>query len=171
MSIEAAKSSTSKVKIQTSFLNDKFVVARKKVTKHVDRSERRGGEPKPKKVGKPKGEKPKGPTKLAAKVAQKSTPADGGVKKPCRYRPGTRALWEIRKYQRGTDLLIRKLPFMSLGTGNRTAVPTWCEISRDCSDGLTRGSRGIPDKPLQRWESLHDPCKESDIDAKRSSIG
>ena len=28
--------------------------------------------------------------------AQKSTPADGGVKKPHRYRPGTVALWEIR---------------------------------------------------------------------------
>ena len=85
LSIEAAKSSTLKVKIQTSFLNDKIVVARKKVTKRVDRSERRGDKLKPKKVGKPKGEKPKGPTKLATKVAQKSTPADGGVKKPHCY--------------------------------------------------------------------------------------
>ena len=54
------------------------------------------------------------PTKLAAKVAHKSTPATGGVKKPHCYRPGTRALHEIRKYQRSTDLLIRKLPFMHL---------------------------------------------------------
>ncbi|XP_041069354.1 histone H3-like centromeric protein A [Carcharodon carcharias] len=28
-----------------------------------------------------------------------------------RFRPGTRALMEIRKYQKSTDLLIRKLPF------------------------------------------------------------
>ena len=28
-----------------------------------------------------------------------------------RYRPGTVALREIRKYQKGTDLLLRKLPF------------------------------------------------------------
>jgi len=28
-----------------------------------------------------------------------------------RYRPGTRALMEIRKYQKKTDLLIRRLPF------------------------------------------------------------
>ncbi|KYO40442.1 histone H3-like centromeric protein A [Alligator mississippiensis] len=28
-----------------------------------------------------------------------------------RYRPGQRALLEIRKYQRSTDLLIRRLPF------------------------------------------------------------
>jgi hypothetical protein len=31
-----------------------------------------------------------------------------------RYRPGTRALMEIRKYQKSTDLLIRKLPFARL---------------------------------------------------------
>lgn len=31
-----------------------------------------------------------------------------------RFRPGTKALWEIRKYQKSTDLLIRKLPFARL---------------------------------------------------------
>ncbi len=31
-----------------------------------------------------------------------------------RYRPGTVALREIRKYQKSTDLLIRKLPFARL---------------------------------------------------------
>ena len=34
----------------------------------------------------------------------------GGVKKPHRYRPGTIALWELRKYQKSTELLIRKFP-------------------------------------------------------------
>ena len=33
---------------------------------------------------------------------------------PCRYRPGTVALREIRKYQKSTELLIRKLPFQRL---------------------------------------------------------
>ena len=51
---------------------------------------------------------------LATKAARKSAPAAGGVKKPHRYRPGTVALREIRKYQRSTDLLIRKLPFARL---------------------------------------------------------
>ena len=37
--------------------------------------------------------------------------APGGVKKPKRYRPGTVALREIRRFQKGTELLIRKLPF------------------------------------------------------------
>ena len=31
-----------------------------------------------------------------------------------RYRPGTRALREIRKYQKSTDLLIKRLPFARL---------------------------------------------------------
>ena len=36
------------------------------------------------------------------------------LKKPRRFRPGTVALREIRKYQKSTDLLIRKLPFQRL---------------------------------------------------------
>ena len=38
----------------------------------------------------------------------------GEVRKPRRYRPGTVALRQIRKYQKSTDLLIRKLPFQRL---------------------------------------------------------
>ena len=40
--------------------------------------------------------------------------AKGRVKKPFRYRPGTVALRQIRKYQSSTELLIRKLPFQRL---------------------------------------------------------
>ena len=53
----------------------------------------------------------KAPRKAARKI---TTPATGGVKKPHRYRPGTVALREIRKYQKTTELLIRKLPFRRL---------------------------------------------------------
>lgn len=38
----------------------------------------------------------------------------GAVKQSRRYKPGTVALREIRKYQRSTDLLILKLPFARL---------------------------------------------------------
>ncbi|ORY32594.1 histone-fold-containing protein [Naematelia encephala] len=37
--------------------------------------------------------------------------AGDAPKKPHRFRPGTVALREIRKYQKSTDLLIAKLPF------------------------------------------------------------
>ena len=52
---------------------------------------------------------------LATKAARKTSPTSGtNVKKPHRYRPGTVALREIRKYQKSTELLIRKLPFQRL---------------------------------------------------------
>ncbi|QBZ66566.1 hypothetical protein PoMZ_13548 [Pyricularia oryzae] len=56
-------------------------------------------------------------------------------KKPRRYRPGTLALREIRRYQQNTDFLMRKLPFARLvqevamtmqanneGKGERTSI-------------------------------------------------
>jgi histone H3 len=52
--------------------------------------------------------------------------AGAGVKKPHRYRPGTVALRDIRKYQRSTDLLIRRLPFQRLVR----------EIAQDLTVGL-----------------------------------
>ncbi|KAL7422084.1 histone H3.1 [Cryptotrichosporon argae] len=56
---------------------------------------------------------------LATKAARKTSKttgaaSTGGVKKPHRYRPGTVALREIRRYQKSTELLIRKLPFQRL---------------------------------------------------------
>ena len=51
---------------------------------------------------------------LATNAARKSCPAVAGVKKPHRYRPGTVALREIRRYQKTTDLLIPKAPMSIL---------------------------------------------------------
>jgi len=52
---------------------------------------------------------------LGAKAARKEVPMAGEMfKKPRRYKPGTVALREIRKYQKSTELLIRKLPFQRL---------------------------------------------------------
>ena len=50
----------------------------------------------------------------ATKVARKSAPSTGGVKKPHCYRPGTVALPEIRHYQKPTELRLHKLPFQHL---------------------------------------------------------
>ena len=47
-------------------------------------------------------------------AARKSAPSICGVKKPRRYRPGTVALRDIRRYQKSTELLIRKMPFQRL---------------------------------------------------------
>jgi histone H3 len=52
---------------------------------------------------------------LQEKAASKKRRASQTTpKKPHRYRIGTVALREIRRYQKSTDLLIRKLPFQRL---------------------------------------------------------
>jgi histone H3 len=57
------------------------------------------------------------PTKqLATQAARKSAPLPrrekaGKAPKVHRFRPGTNALREIRRYQKSSELLIRKLPF------------------------------------------------------------
>ncbi|CCM01444.1 uncharacterized protein FIBRA_03496 [Fibroporia radiculosa] len=51
---------------------------------------------------------------IVVKLSAHRVAATGGVKKPHRFRPGTVALREIRRYQKSTELLIRKLPFQRL---------------------------------------------------------
>lgn len=51
---------------------------------------------------------------IASKWLKGRKPSTGGVKKPHKYRPGTVALREIRRYQKSTELLLRKLPFQRL---------------------------------------------------------
>ena len=70
---------------------------------------------------------------LATKAARHSAPATGYVKKPHRYRPGTVAIREIRRYQKSTALLIRKLPFQRLVK----------EIVQDCKIDLRMTSSAI----------------------------
>ena len=59
------------------------------------------------------GKQPSAKSIKKAQAARKAS-STGGVKKPHRYRPGTVALQEIRRYQKSTALLIRKLPFECL---------------------------------------------------------
>lgn len=71
-----------------------------------------------------KSRKQKTPTKDASKKKSKNlaeafkkkgiTAVSGGTKKPHRFKPGTVALREIRKYQKSTDKLVKKLPFQRL---------------------------------------------------------
>src|ERR1700677_2289796 len=78
---------------------------------------------------------------LATKAARKTAPVGGGVKKPHRYRPGTVALREIRRYQKSSELLIRKLPFQRLVR----------EIAQDFKNDLRFQSSAI----LVRRRPLH----------------
>jgi histone H3 len=51
---------------------------------------------------------------LATKVASISSHGPVGLKKAHRFRPGTVALRDIRRYQKSTELLFRKIPFQRL---------------------------------------------------------
>ena len=48
------------------------------------------------------------------KATARKHPQQPVKKTPRRHRPGTVALREIRRYQKSTELLIRKLPFQAL---------------------------------------------------------
>jgi len=51
-------------------------------------------------------------TQFASKASKAAKSVKSpGLKKPHRYKPGTVALREIRKYQKSTELLIKKTPF------------------------------------------------------------
>jgi histone H3 len=56
---------------------------------------------------------PKAGSPVTKKTIHRLASVNDDVKRTIkrRYRPGTLALREIRKYQKSTDLLIRKLPF------------------------------------------------------------
>ena len=66
----------------------------------------------------------------------KLQPPSGGVRKKRHYKPGTVALREIRKYQKSTELLMRKLPFQRL--------------VREVANDIAAGTR-FPEGP--RWQS------------------
>ena len=71
---------------------------------------------------------------VAEKFPRKSLPAAAApgttsstvAKKPHRFHPGTVAIREIRRYQKSTDLLLRKLPFQRLAR----------EVAQDCKDDV-----------------------------------
>ena len=66
-------------------------------------------------ASKSSGQKNTSRKQMKNKYKRSAAPAQGGPsKKPHRYRPGTVALREIRRYQKSTDTLIKKLPFQRL---------------------------------------------------------
>ena len=75
-------------------------MAKKSSSKGGDLFERPGGK--------------KAPAAKKSKKAPKTAGGSSGVKRAHRWRPGTVALREIRKYQKSTELLIRKLSFQRL---------------------------------------------------------
>lgn len=73
---------------------------------------------------------------------------DDGTRKARRYKPGTVALREIRRYQRSTDLLLLKLPFSRLVSMALSLFPSNLSPRNPTNSAL--GSRNRP-LPSPRW--------------------
>lgn len=113
-------------------------------------------------MGKTIGKMPTVPRKSLGKMSGKMAPrkhvggktsagsalAPGGVKKKHRFKPGTVALREIRRYQKSTELLIRKAPFARL-------------VKEICDDLCNMGA--FPNGP--RMESAARMCLQESVEA------
>ncbi|KAJ7283552.1 histone H3 [Mycena rebaudengoi] len=74
------------------------------------------------------------------RAPRKSNAEEDAPRKKKRFRPGTVALREIRKYQKSTDLLLRKLPF------SRLVREIASEMTTDMNDNYRPGAD-------LRWQS------------------
>ncbi|XP_066525325.1 histone H3-like centromeric protein A [Hoplias malabaricus] len=66
------------------------------------------------KASTPRRRSPPRPSPSKTRTRRTSGPSEASPRKKRRFRPGMRALMEIRKYQKSTDLLLRKGPFSRL---------------------------------------------------------
>ena len=111
-------------------------------------------------------------------VKQPRHPPRGRRRKSRRFRPGTVALRQIRKYQKSTELLIRKLPFQRLVREvvqemfktesyrfQSTAILALQEASEaflvhmfeQCNDICLHGKRvTVQQRDIQLWKRLFD---------------
>ena len=87
---------------------------------------------------------------LSTKAARLNAPRTGGIKKPYRYRPGTVALRQIRRYQKSTELLIRKMPFQRLAR----------EIVQDLNKGVS-----FPRHDANRFQSTSLLAMQESVEA------
>ena len=108
--------------------------------------------------------KKKARKQLATKAARKSSAAMGGVKKPHRYKPGTVALREIRKVQKSTELLVRKLPFQrlardSVADGVKSDYLTDVRFAPSAVAALEKASDEVIEGLVERGELANAPEK------------
>ncbi|KAG8014468.1 histone H3 [Nibea albiflora] len=86
---------------------------------------------------------------LATKAARKSAPATGGVKKPHRYRPGTVALREIRRYQEIHRAAHPQAALPAPRQRNRSGLQDRPALPELRCHGSAGGQRGLPRRTLE----------------------
>uniref|UniRef100_A0A1I8A5R2 Histone H3 n=1 Tax=Steinernema glaseri TaxID=37863 RepID=A0A1I8A5R2_9BILA len=100
---------------------------------------------------------------MGTKAARKTAPAQGGVKKPRRYRLGTVTLREILKYLKSSDLLLRKLPFQSrYGICNSTVKLFDSSASAGTSTcGYCKGKKALDGRQKENRSTQGDDSSET----------
>ena len=98
-----------KIKINSSHSQVRDLVSGSSGGKHFETKP-----PTPKKHYTTEGKKASATSIKAQHVISKSKQSTGALKQPHKYRPGTKALMEIQRYQKSTELLVCKLPFQRL---------------------------------------------------------
>ena len=88
----------------------------------------------------------------------------GAPKRARRYRPGTRALMEIRHFQKSTDLLLRKLPFARLVRLRARSRARALSLSDALQRTTTHAhARGCVEAPLLALSSPFSPSSPSPL--------
>ena len=85
---------------------------------------------------------------LITTAARPVTKGKGRIRRKRRFRPGTSALRQIRKYQSSTQLLIRKLPFQRLVREiihNESVVHGLDHVKKITGDGLLALQTAVED--------------------------
>ena len=111
-------------------------------------------------------------TKARFAQVQPPPPAASRSFKTTRYRPGTVALREIRRYQKSTDLLIRKLPFQRLVREIAQDFKTDLRFQSSAVLALQEASpRGLPRRPLRGHQPVRHPRQARDHHAQGHPAG
>ena len=93
------------------------------------------------------------------------------AKKPHRYRPGTVALREIRRYQHGTELLIRKAPFSRLVREITIDIQKGLDKDRDRVDRWTGEALGALQEASEAYTTtLFEDTNLLTIHSKRVTV-
>ena len=106
-------------------------------------------------------------------LAQKSTPAaaEGGVKKPHRYRPGTVALLRDKEIPEVNGDAHQETTLPTLGEGNRTGLQGRPQIPVSHNNGSARSLGGLFGRTLRRLQPVCHPCKMSHHHAQGHTVG
>lgn len=80
-------------------------------------------------------------TEPMQRISKKTAPQTAGIKKARRYKPGTRALMNIKKAQRSTELYIKKRPFRRIV--RELTMDAGSEVQRWTRDAIGAMHEGI----------------------------